>query len=276
MTQKQGLEYILPGAPIFRGTQRLIPHASSEYYNLYATFTGNYDAGTDAGNVFTSAFEVDSLSLRYKKAAKHPWETLEQPSMAFCYGVRPGEISFNHWISLSSIHSPDIELRDTGAKPRDVELGTILKRLKYLEEGFEEDYEDLRYKNLYRDFLRDPDKQKAPHKSMEKQIADLILVLSSSRWVDFSLPQNQVVAKFFSGVRLDDRGEGKMLFHQLVLGMELYVRVYSRHYDDEERDELVRQLPPRISWTLALARKWRECMRIESFDEKPNERGMCA
>ena len=274
LTQKQGLEHILPGAPIFRGIQRSIPHASSEYYNLYASCTENGNSGTDVGDVFTSAFEVDSLSLRYKKAARHPWETLEQPSMAFCYGARPGEITFNHWISLSGVPSPNIELRDPGVKPRDVELVTILKRLKYLEGGFEEDYEDLRYKNLYNDFLRDPDKHKAPHKSMEKQIADLILVLSSQRWTDFSLPQNQVVAKFFSGMKLDDRGEGKLFFHQLVLGTELFLRLYSKHYDDEERDELVRQLPPRISWTIALARKWRECIKLEPFEEKSKERGM--
>jgi hypothetical protein len=78
---------------------------------------------------------------------------------------------------------------------------SILERLIYLEHGFEEDYEELLYKNLYKNLLRDPDKFKKPHKGMETQIADLITVLSRDEWIDFSRPENQVVAKFLPTLR---------------------------------------------------------------------------
>jgi len=47
-------------------------------------------------------------------------------------------------------------------------------------------------KNLYKNLLKDPDKYMNPHKAMEQQIADLIIVLSRPEWIDFSKPENQV------------------------------------------------------------------------------------
>jgi len=72
----------------------------------------------------------------------------------------------NHWIYLSGHPPPSIELRDPGIKPRDVGLSTILERLIFLENGFEEDYEDLLYANLYKNLLRDPDRYLNPHRAM--------------------------------------------------------------------------------------------------------------
>lgn len=154
------MELIASGVPVFKGVRHSIPHAADEYYNLYATCVGNGGAGTDIGAVYTDAFAANSLRLQEldteSDSAAKPWETLEQPSMAFCYGVRPGTITLNHWVSLSGKMNPPIELRDPGVVPREVELSVILERLIYLEGGFEEDHEDLMYKNLYRNLLRDP------------------------------------------------------------------------------------------------------------------------
>lgn len=171
----------------------------------------------------------------------------------------------NHWVSLSGNPNPAIELRDPGVKPREVELSTILERLSFLEGGFEEDYEDLMYKNLYKNLLKDPDKYLNPHKAMEKQIADLIIVLSRPEWIDFSRPENQVVAKFFANAIYTDHGRYKTFFHQLLLSMELDYRIHSKHHAEWAKEKLLSQLPPRIAWDLALARKWHECMTIEKF-----------
>jgi hypothetical protein len=146
-----------------------------------------------------------------------------------------------------------------------VELSTILERLIFLGGGFEEDYEELMYKNLYKNLLRDPDRYLSPHKAMEKQIADLIVVLSRHEWVDFSKPENQVVAKFFANATYTDGGRYKKFFHQLLLSMELDLRIHSRHHADWAKEKILSQLPPCIAYDLALARKWRECMTIEKF-----------
>ncbi len=185
--------------------------------------------------------------------------------MAFCYGTIPGTITLNHWVSLSGRPNPGIELRDPGVKPREVELSVILERLIFLETGFEEDVPDLMYKNLYSNLLKDPDRIMNPHKAMEKQIADLIIVLSGPQWIDFSHQENQVVAKFFSNGTYTDNGRYKTFFHQLLLSMELDYRIHSKHHAEWAKEKLLAQLPPRIAWDLALARKWRECMSIEKF-----------
>lgn len=260
------MELIASEAPVYKGYRHSIPHASEEYYRLYATCGGNGDAGNDRSEPYQPAFAAASLRISGPEAAEHPWETLEHPSLAFCYGSRPGTITLNHWVSLSGNPNPAIELRDPGVKPRDVELSTILERLIYLEDGFEEDYEDLMYKNLYKNLLRDPERSQNPHKAMEKQIADLIIVLSRPEWIDFSRPENQVVAKFFANATYTDRGRYKAFFHQLLLSTELDLRINSKHHAAIPKGKLLTQLPPCISWDLAVSRKWRECMAIEKFN----------
>jgi hypothetical protein len=259
------MELIAAGVPVYKGHRREIPHASDEYYNFYATCEGNRGVGSDRGEPYTGAFSVASFRLQGPGPSVHPWETLEQPSLEFYYGARPGTTTLNHWVSLSGNPNPQIELRDPGVKPREADLSTILERLIYLEGGFEDDYEDLMYKNLYKNLLKDPERYTNPHKGMEKQIADLIIVLSRPGWTDFSRPENQVVAKFFANATYTDHGRYKTFFHQLLLSMELDLRINSKHHSEWAKEKLLSQLPPCIAYDLALARKWRECITIEKF-----------
>lgn len=259
------MKLIASGVPVFKGHRRDIPHSSSEYYTLYATCDGNGGAGSDSGLLYNAAFAAASFRLQGSGAAAYPWETLEQPSLEFCYGTRPGTITLNHWVGLSGNPNLSIELRDLGINPREVEFSVILERLIFLEGGFEEDYEDLMYKNLYKNLLKDPDKYTNPHKAMEKQIADLIVVLSRPEWIDFSRSENQVVAKFFANASYTDHGRYKTFFHQLLLSTELDLRINSKHHAEWAKEKLLSQLPPSIAYDLVLARKWKECMTIEKF-----------
>lgn len=260
------MELMASGTPVFKGHKRPIPHASADYYHLYATCEGPSRMGNDRAEAPYEPFNAWTMSQRGSDEVVHPWETLEQPSMGFCIGNLPGTITLNHWVTLSGHPAPAIELRDPGVKARDVELSVVLERLIYLETGFEEDQEDLMYKNLYSNLLKDPEKYCSPHKSMEKQITDLIMVLSRKDWIDFSQHGNQVVAKFFTDSSYTDDGRYKLFFHQLLLSMELYLRIHSKQHGKEPKEKLLAQLPPRIAWDLALARRWRECMTIEKFN----------
>lgn len=259
------MEFICTGVPVFKGHRRAIPHAGDEYVRFYATCEGNGHAGSDVAEPAYEPFDAASLRLQGDGMATFPWDTIEQPSMAFCYGTMPGTVALNHWVGLSGNPSPVMELRDMGVQPREVDLSVILERLIYLENGFEEDYPDLMYKNLYKNLLRDPDRLMNPHKAMERQIADLIVVLSRREWIDFSKQENQVVAKFFANAVYTDGGRYKTFFHQLLLSMELYLRIDSKQHTNEAKERLLAQLPPCIAWDLALARKWRECMSIERY-----------
>lgn len=265
MTQGKAMEFVATGTPIFKGIRKAVPHTSDEFYALYATVQGNH-YGTDVEQPYTVAFDACSLRLQGTGPAKEPWEALEQPSLAFRYGKLPGTVTLNYWVGMSGKLHPAIELRESGVKPREVGLDIILERLIYLERGFEDEYEDLMYKNLYKKLLHDPEKFISPHKGKEKQIADLITVLSRHEWIDFSKLENQVVAKFFANAMYTDNGKYKRFFHQLLLSMELELRIQSKEHSEDAIEKLVSQLPPWIKWDLAVAKKWKDCMSIEEFD----------
>lgn len=158
-----------------------------------------------------------------------------------------------------------IALRDPGAVPRDVELTQVFERLKELEAGLDDEDPDLMYQQLYKRFLRDPEKTSGPHKRMEQQIMDLVICLSGLDWIDFSTPKNQVVTKFIYDTSPTNHAQYLRFFYQLLLSLELEMRINSRLHSDWAKERLMGQIPPKIQWNLALARRWRDNIRIEEY-----------
>ncbi|OAQ79862.1 VTC domain-containing protein [Purpureocillium lilacinum] len=269
---QHALELICRGASLHKGHKKAVPHAPDSYYTLYATSSGNRGAGSDAANLHDAMAQLMTLRMLGQGHASYPWETLEQPSCAFMYGRRPGTITLNHWASMASVVPPAIALRDAGVEPRPMDLFRIFERLKELQSGLEDDDEGLLYKILYRRILRDPDRMFSPHRTLDKQITDLILVLSRPDWIDFTDPKNHVATRF-----VFDRGEGgredryRTFFHQLLLSLELELRIHSAQHGDWAKEKLLQQIPPTIQWSLALARRWREYVRVDEFGDTPDK-----
>lgn len=259
------MQLISRGVPAFKGHKRPIPHASDHYYGLFATAAGNRGDETDAANHHDSMIQLMTLRLSGSGPPTYPWETLEQPSQAFCFGRRHGTITLNQWVSLASVLPPPVSLRDPGVAPREVDLETIFARIRELERGLEDDDEDLMYRNLYRTLLKDPDKYVAPHKTLDKQITDLILVLSGTGWIDFTNTKNQVPTRFIFDTSPSNSEMYHKFFHQLLLSIELDLRINSRHHMTEAKEKLLTQIPPKLQWSLAVARRWRDNIRIESY-----------
>lgn len=260
-------EVIATGAPIFKGFRSAVPNVPGDHFNYYAIADEVPGDGYDAAKLFHPAFGLCSFLFSGRGVASLPWQTLEQPSLAFSYGNRPGTITLNHWVGLFGYLDPIFDFIEPTIKLRAPELETILARLHYLEGGFEEDYPDLMYQNLYGNsgILKDPDRYLRPHKAIERQIADLITVLGRKDWIDFSRPENWVVGKLFKDVRMGDRGRGYKFFHQLLISMELDVRICSKLNEDMVRQKLMAQLPPPIAYSVAVARRWREGVKIQKF-----------
>lgn len=103
---------------------------------------------------------------------------------------------------------------------------------------------------------------------MEQQIADLITVLTHPTWINFSSPKNQVVAKFFDS---PDQQKKQDFFHQLLLSVELYLRIHSSQHADKAKRKLILQLPPTIAWDLAVAQRWLENMTITKSRTSQNQ-----
>lgn len=234
--------------------------------------------GTDGTDLYDSMMEL--MTMRTAQVPRssyspvlYPWETLEQPSFAFCFGRRPGTITLNHWAGQSGVQPPSIALRDSGVRPRDVGLVEICQRLRDLQrDGLEDDDQDRLYRNLYRRLLRDPDRGTGPRRTLDRQITDLIMALSRpDYWIDFTVPRNQIVTRFIFDASLANHQQYTRFFHQLLLSIELDLRISSRHHSDWAKEKLMQQLPPTLQYDLALARRWREHMRVDSYGKTADQ-----
>lgn len=262
----RAMELICNGVPAFKGHKRRVPHARESYYSTYATVAGTKGDEKDGVNQHDSMTQLMTMRTMGRGLAMHPWSTVEQPSYAFYFGRIPGTVTLNQWATTASVPPLPIALRDSGVLPRDVDLVRIFGRLKDLEQGLEDDDMDYMYKNLYRRFLKDPDRVLSPHKTLDKQITDLILVLSRpGHWIDFSAPKNQIVTRFIFDTAHVNHEQYLKFFHQLLLSMELDLRIHSRQHTEWAKEKLLEQLPPAIRWNLALSRRWRENVRIEAY-----------
>lgn len=259
-------DLICKGVPVFKGHKRRVPHAAETFYSTYASVAGNRGDEKDNANQHDSMTQLMTMRTMGPGLASHPWSTVEQPSYAFYFGRISGTVTLNQWASTASVHPPPIALRDSGVVPREVDLVRIFGRLKDLEQGLEDDDMDYMYKNLYRRFLKDPDRVLNPHKTLDKQITDLILVLSRpGHWIDFSNPKNQIVTRFIFDTAHVNHEQYLKFFHQLLLSMELDLRINSRQHGEWAKEKLLEQLPPAIRWNLALSRRWRDNVRIEAY-----------
>ncbi len=93
-----------------------------------------------------------------------------------------------------------------------------------------------------------------------QQVEDLTNVLTVDEWVDFGSPRNQILGSFFGSE--DDRIRHRF-FHQLVLSIELYLRLHSTAFDEITRVRFLEGVPPKVAWNLVMAQRWLENVAID-------------
>lgn len=268
LSRDQAIALIARGAPSHKGYRRAVPHVSHEFYALYAASSGNNRGNgetTDRANLHDTMVQLMAFRMAGPGEISSPWSTLEQPSCAYQYGARPGTITLNHWASMASEFPERISLRDSGITPRPLILEQVFERLQELQIEREDLDEGTLYRTLYKKILRDPDRILSPRKSLEKQITDLIMALSRPHWIDFTDPKNQVVTRFIFDPFPEDHDEYLAFFHQLLLSIELNVRIHNKQHSEYAKDKLLQQIPPTIRWTLALARRWSDYVRVDQY-----------
>ncbi len=266
LSRSQAIALITRGAPSHKGYRRAVPHVSDRFYALYAASSGNRgDETTDRANLHDAMVQLMTFRMAGPGETSSPWSTLEHPSCAYMYGARPGTITLNHWASMVSKFPERIALRDSGITARALTLEQVFERLRELQTEPEDLDEGTLYRTLYKRILRDPDRILSPRKSLEKQITDLIMALSRPHWIDFTDPMNQVVTRFIFDPVPEDHGKYLEFFHQLLLSLELNVRIHNKQHSDHAKDKLLQQIPPTIRWTLALARRWSDYVRVDSY-----------
>lgn len=99
-----------------------------------------------------------------------------------------------------------------------------------------------------------------PKHNIEEQIADLVMVLDDERWIDFSHADNQVMSSFF---QTPDRQAAHAFFLQLLLSLELYLRIRCDCCSENVRHSALQRVPQKVAWDIALARRWLENITLE-------------
>ncbi|CAD6505664.1 BgTH12-01154 [Blumeria graminis f. sp. triticale] len=252
---------IATGAVTFVGHKLPITHAGKDFYHLFATLSGQtIDENDGRTDMFVHSASLRLLGLGM---SKYPWETLEQPSMAFCYGSMPGTVRLNHWINLSSQVYQEDKLCDTSVKLREITLDTIIDQLSHLESELAGNTQSHQTRNIYKILLHPPSKRQGSQNTTGMQIYDLVRALSRHEWIDFSQSENQVVAQFFIDKTLSEKQISKPFFHQLLIAIELEMRI--QRFGEEVKLEILRNLPEKVKWDLALAKRWQKNVRIDNF-----------
>lgn len=267
LNPQEAEDLICSGASTFKGYWDEIPNTPPGHDRFYAIMDADNSSRTDRARFQHDAFKDVSLIITGPVDSTFPWISLEQPSMAYCFGRSPGTTTLNFRVSKSGSIHPVTKFAGN-IKPRKLKLLLILDRLRKLETGLEEDDPDELYRYLYTVLIEDPERYKNPHFGMEQQIADLITVLTHPDWIDFTLPKNQVVAKFFDS---PDASKKQQFFHQLLLSVELYLRIHSSGHIAKAKRKLLNQLPPKIAWDLAVAQRWLENMSISKSRTSSNQ-----
>ncbi|KAF2471380.1 uncharacterized protein BDR25DRAFT_26361 [Lindgomyces ingoldianus] len=261
-------DVISAGVSTFKGYSDEIPNAPLGYDRFYAVMDSAHPSRTDRSLFQHQAYKDISLNMTGPSDSLFPWLSLDQPCMAYAFGKSAGTTTFNFWVSKSGSSNPPMKFV-ADVKPRKLKLLQILERLAHLEtQGLEEEDPDELYRYLYSTLIEDPDRFGNPHYRMEQQITDLITVLTHPSWIDFSNPKNQVVAKFFDS---PDQHRKQDFFHQLLLSVELYLRIHSSGHLDKAKRKLILQLPPTIAWDLAVAQRWLENMTITKSRTSQNQ-----
>ncbi|KAK8200056.1 uncharacterized protein BKA78DRAFT_245414 [Phyllosticta capitalensis] len=263
----QAEDLVCAGASTFTGECYQAPGAPADHYRFFAIKEDEHAESNDRAECPHVAFEECSLTIFGPAGFPFPWTSLEQPCMAYAFGKFPGTTTLNFRIGQSGTLKTILKY-DTDAKPKKLKISHMLDRLRSLESGFDNDHPEELANVLYSMMLERPPGPDEP-RGLEKQISDLITVLSNSHeWVDFSLPKNQVVAKFFDS---KDPSRKHKFFHQLLLSMELYLRVHHEAHEEEAKEQLYRALPPKVIWDLAVAQKWCNNMHITKLKPSSKE-----
>ncbi|KAF2421187.1 hypothetical protein EJ08DRAFT_672978 [Tothia fuscella] len=266
--QREAEDLICKGASTFTGFREEVTHAPG-HYKLFAIMESESSDRTDKATFQDAAFEDISLTVMTGIGeSSMPWVSLDQPCMRYAFGRSPGTTTLTFYIGKSGSLAPTVHY-GSKAKPRKMKLIAILERLRDLYIcGLQEDNFEWQYRYLYDKLIEDPEANTNPHYDRAMQMADLLTVLSNPDWVDFSLPRNHVVAKYFDSA---DEKIKRRFFHQLLLAIELHLRIHAPDHGENAKRKLLSQLPPKVAWDLALAERWLANMSISRVELSPTQ-----
>ena len=211
-----------------------------------------------------------SLQLFDTIANAMPWETLEQPSMTYCFGLWPGTVTLNRYVELINRPVPSVPFPRYTIVARQTDDLLVLRRLYALQGPMGRAFDAAEAETLlFTQLLFDPDWVPGVPETIDRQIAVLVATLDNPVWLDFRDPALHCLAKYYDSQ--NPRIE-QLFYQQLLLSVELHMRIlFLTHWVDlSQRPCIIQSIPEKVAYDLALAQIWQSKMRLEPLDDIQN------
>ncbi len=92
--------------------------------------------------------------------------------------------------------------------------------------------------------------------------------LNHPSWIDFTLVENQTIVTHYES---QDPKNALFFFQQLLLAVELYLRLRMNLGGEDEKLEILSLLPLRVAWSVAVAQIWLSKVIIEKSEDGDSE-----
>ncbi len=271
ISAKDALTLICNGILSFGGSTSRANYNDGSHIRFYASVTLELlDGRHGMVDQLCQAPADMSLQLFDTIANAMPWETLEQPSMTFCFGLSPGTVTLNRYVSLINRPVPSVPFPQYTIMARQTDDLLVLRRLYALQGCMDRAFDAAEAETLlFTQLLLDPDWVPGVPETIERQIAVLVAVLDNTIWLDFRDPALHCLAKYYDSQ--NPRIE-QLFYQQLLLSVELYMRIlFLTHWVDVTQSLCIMQsIPEKVAYDLALAQIWQSKMRLEPLDDIQN------
>ena len=271
LSAKDASVLICNGILSFQGLTCRASYNDAPYIRFYASVTLEMLGGRHGMVDQLCQAPADmSLQLFDTVANAMPWETLEQPSMTYCFGLLPGTVTLNCYVGLINWPVLSVPFPQYTIVARQTDDLLVLRRLYALQGrmgcAFDAaEVEDL----LFTQLLFDPDWVPGVPEPIDRQIAVLVAALDNPIWLDFRNPDLHCLAKYYDS---QNPVIEQLFYQQLLLSVELYIRIlFLMHWVDiSQRPCIIQSIPGKVAYDLALAQIWQSRMRLEPLDDIQN------
>lgn len=271
VSAKDASALICSGTLSFRGLICRENYNDAPHIRLYASVALEMSDGRHSMVDHLCQAPVDmSLQLFDIIADAMPWETLEQPSMTYCFGLLPGTLTLNRYVGLINRSLPSVPFPYYTVMARQTDDLLVLRRLYFLQGPMDLAFDAAEEEMfLFTQLLLDPDWIPGVPETIERQIAVLTAALDNPIWLDFRAPSSHCLAKYYDSQ--NPRIE-QLFYQQLLLSVELYMRILSltQWVDISQRACIIGSIPEKVAYDLALAQIWQSKMRLEPLDDIQN------
>ncbi|KAL8861034.1 MAG: hypothetical protein Q9178_002547 [Gyalolechia marmorata] len=261
----ESLDFAIEGVLIFKSAARAVLRAGENVDRLFVLLSlGNGKPILEESPPAALLVDTMTFSLNEDLEKPVPWCTLEDPSLAHCFGRFAGTVTLSRYVSelypqikSSADPSPSFRLRK-------IDLPSIIERLRFLQYLEEVPFEPTEQEEdfLYGQLVLDPELEDN-HRTHTRDIQVLSAVLDNHIWTDFSQPGKQFVAQHFADEPWDIAAE--LFFHQMVLSTELSRRI--RFLPTGVAIEgIMTSLPRKVAWSVALSQRVLENLSFQQLD----------